>query len=256
MPLVTITTTGADGKYVLEDAPPCFGVLVAEANGQRSRGIEVHDDARLVVEPTTHVRGRVDLAGRVGMFSVSVGHVENSFVGTAQIMAIVGPDGRFALEGVVPGQVVIGISERGRSMSGHGAMRRMQVGPRGLDDLVLEVPAGRELRVLVRGNDTLPSAPIFVVDGTFEATSMTELTRRTGTHQLATALGRGVIGSPPAEIAERYVAGDLLATFSSAPTGPATACALRRLASCEDDMKVKCVPVPGNAALVTIDVNR
>ena len=256
MRLVDITTTGADGKFVLEHAPPCFGVVVAEANGLRSRGIEAREGVRLVIEPTTHVRGRVDLAGRVGMFSVSVGHVENRFVGTAQIVGIVGPDGRFAIDGIVPGDVVIGIAERGRSMSGHGAMRRMRVGPRGLDDLVLEVPAGRELRVLLRGNDTLPQAPVFIVDGTFDATSMTELLRRVGEHQIATTLARGVIGAPPAEVAQRYASGDLLATFSSAPTGPATACALHRLAGCEDTMRVKCVAVPANAALVTLEVNR
>lgn len=254
--MLDVVTTDAQGRYVLEYAPGCYGALVAQRGTERSDVISATEGARLVLQPTTHVRGRVDLAGRAGMFAVSVSRASDAvFVGNSTVIAMVGSDGRFSVDGVVPGKVVIGLSEGSRSISGHGSMKHLRVGPRGLDNVVLEVPAGRELRVLVRGNDIFTGPPVFVVDGAVEAKTLGELVWRAGQHQMATTAVRAISSVPP-EIAGHYRPGDLFGTFPSAPTGAATACAMRSATGCSDAIRVECVPVPANAALVTIEANK
>ncbi|MDQ3338256.1 MAG: protein kinase [Myxococcota bacterium] len=255
--MVDVTTTDDQGRFVLEHGPACYGAIVAEHRGERSVVLEARDGARLVVQPTTHVRGRVDIAGRVGMFSVSITHAKRSFLGTANVMAMVGPDGRFSIDGVIPGDVIIGLADGARSMTGHGAMKRLHVPPRGLEDVVLEVPVGRELRVLVRGNDMIAMTPIFVVDGAVEAKTLVELVHRVGQHQMATAATNPVPTVLPPELVGHAKPGDLLATFTSAPTGRASACAMRSMGGgCDSPMQVVCAPVPANTVLTTIEVNK
>jgi hypothetical protein len=138
----------------------------------------------------------------------------------------------------------------------HGSMKRLHVGPRGLEDVVIEVPVGRELRVLVRGNDMIAMTPIFVVDGAAESKTLVELFQRVGQHQMATASANPVPNVLPPELVGHAEPGDMLATFTSAPTGRSTACAMRRLSECGQPMEVVCVPVQANTVLTTIEVNK
>jgi predicted Ser/Thr protein kinase len=251
--LFETTTSDAEGKFVLEHAPACYGVMLAQHGRERSRPISSQDHARLMLQSTTRIRGRVDLGGRVGNFVVSVApwsSVGAASVLAASVNAAVAPDGSFEVDGVLAGDAMIGVGEAGRVLHGHSAMRRAKIGQRGLDDVSLELPSGREVRVLLR-DATFAGAPVFAISGTFRGKTMGELFRSVQL-QLAITDAAPVVGAPPPAIAPSYREGDLLATFTSAPTGPATVCALQRLPGCGTDIPIRCKPLPANAALVTL----
>jgi predicted Ser/Thr protein kinase len=247
-----VATTDANGKFEIERGPRCWGVMTAQHGSDRARPIAAREGARLVLQPTTSVRGRVELGGRVGSFTVSVSQRIDNVLGGVGITAPVAADGSFEVRGIIAGETTIGVGEGTLTLANHASMRPLRVAPgRPIDNLVLELPAGREVRVLIRGSATFVGAPVFVIDGNFAGKVLTDLFALES-RQIATSQARAVLGRPAPEIASHYRPGDLLAAFASAPTGRATVCVMPRIRDCIDVVPITCKPVPANAAVVVL----
>ena len=246
-----IATADAAGKFAIA-APSCYGIVVAGSGRLRSRPLAAADGVRLVVEPTITIRGRVELGGRVGTFLVGATTMSDS-IGSAGVLAPIASDGTFQLDGVLPGDVLLGVLEGLRTTSTLTSMQRVRIDPkRPPQDLALELPAGREVRVLLRGTG-FPGAPVFAVTGKFTGKTIRDLFAFVGNQQMATTMSSPQRGKVPEELATTYKPGDLVATFATAPMGRATICTMLPMRSCETDVPIVCVEASANAAVVLIE---
>jgi len=146
-------------------------------------------------------------------------------------------------------------------------MQEINVGPKGRTDVEVRRASDRMLRVVVRSSVNVPlsGAQVFVVAGTVSIKTVKEFEGLLRSPGMALEMARQLTGETPPELG-KLVAGDLVATFKSAPTGIATACAVGltgditdpsfrdKLREHRDQLEVRCAPLGPDTMAATIEV--
>jgi predicted Ser/Thr protein kinase len=260
------TKTGPDGKFEIPDAVR-DGVIVAELGDRRSHPLEIADDIKLALVPTSRLEGRIDLAGEVPNRVVVV--VWDTSVSTTLRYAMIAPvarDGSFTLDGVPRGDIRVFAGTEGlheRLVGGTNMKLRSPV----VRGLALSLArSARVIHVLVRSSVStrLANAQVFVLPGKHTSMSVAALSQlfRGGTMSMA----RQLEGErAPRQVVGAAQPGDLFATVSDVPDGVASACALglpvlsdeelaRKVNNNLDKISMVCAPIPDKAEVVTIEV--
>lgn len=262
---IRLATADAQGRYRL-DHVESDAIIVAQLGALRSRVRAAKDKGRLVLQPTTRIAGRV-VDGEPQQLTVFAMSAERNESPMFQVLAPVAPDGTFTLEGVPIGRLRIGAAHSAGLVGQSFAMQEITVGPKGKTELVLHRAQDRKLRVVVRTSVNVPlaGAQVFVVSGTTSIKTVKEIEDLLQARGLAVELARPLTGETPPELG-RLAAGDLVATFKSAPVGVASACALGLTGDLADptfreelekhleDAEIRCVPVTPDAKVVTVEV--
>jgi hypothetical protein len=253
------------GRYELEHVP-AGSIVVAQLGERRSRARPARSGDRLELAPTARVAGRV--VERVGaqpvVFAIPADRDAQPMY---QLVAPIMADGSFELGGVPLGKLRVGVVSRFGAGGQSFATQEITVTAAGLANLELRAAPERSLGVIVRSSSAVPlsGAHVFVAAGTVSIATSKEIERVLFAPGVAVESARAVIGEPPPELGT-LVPGDLAARFSNAPLGLATACALGysgdladpalrdKLAKHHDKLDVRCVPVPPDAKVVTVEV--
>jgi hypothetical protein len=259
-----IVTTDAAGTYAIDDAPVQGGLYAGL--GDRRAAQELTDHAKLVLQPTRRVAGKVKLDGisRSQVFVMIAPEGGAMFV---HGFATLDPDGGFAVDGVMTGAVSVGVMRWNAERSGDIAFTKLPASTEPVTGLQLATTRfDRKLVVLVRSELAAPldGAQIFVMAGRVQVKTAEELNKR----------GRGSVGSMrfahpvvgeavPAAARDLLRHGDLVAEFDEAPVGEVTACAIgmngdvgdpefwRKLQDHSKDLQVRCATAnAGDAAIV------
>ena len=146
---VGTTTTDAAGRYVIANGPD-GGVVIAQRGDQRSLPVELASANRLVLAPTTTVRGHLDRAGRA-RDAVIIARLDDP--GAAQhyvASAPVAADGSFELAGMMRGHWHIGPLVDLPGFHGRVELEPIVIGARPIEDLALTLAPGRDVTVIVR----------------------------------------------------------------------------------------------------------
>ena len=258
-----VTTTDAKGAFTLEHVQEA-AVILSQLGDKRSLPRHIKDGDKLVLQPTTTIAGRVDehSPDRSMVFALADGS------SMYQMVAPIRSDGTFTLSGVPLGKLRVGAISRSGSAVGQSiAMQVITVGPTGNANIEIKRTDTRKLRVVVRSKSAVPlsGAMVFVMTG-----KVTSIKTVKDTDQILRSPGvaveqaRALSGETPPEL--HLLAGDLVATFASAPTGTATACALglfgdlsdqhlmEKISKHRDQVPVGCTPVTSDANVVTLEV--
>jgi len=261
---IRTATTGRDGRFAIADAAD-DAVVVAELGARRSPPAAVAGDVRLALAPTGRLEGRVDLTGEASAnVVVIVRDVAWPILPRYSILAPVAADGSFAVDGVPRAQLRVfaaidGLSEK---VTGSAIVSARQPVVRGI---ALSLSRStRVVHVVVRNtvNTRLANAEVVVLPGRVPSTNALEMNRhfRGGSIRWA----RQLEGEHAArQIVEAAQPGDLFATMTEVPDGPASACAMglpelsddeleHKLYAHFDRLQVICVPIPDDVDLVTI----
>ncbi len=250
-----VTTTDKDGTYALEQVAD-FATVLAEHGSFRTTAIVAADAPardRLVLHPTTTIRGRVAPNARIANIFV-IPRAPGASTLFHQL-APIAPDGTFVLEHAPIGPVDVGLRIETTTTWRLTGLQRIDVPRGGVDDVVLEARPGRELSVRVRNalSGPLAGAFVFIVPGHTTASTR---------HELEIALhsdgGTHTYAPGPDE--------ELHATFDKAPIGDATLCATGLSGDMSDpslrlrlrdkvfELDIRCQPLPAGATSATIDV--
>jgi hypothetical protein len=263
---VRIGRTDAQGRFRLAGVPD-KAVIVAQHGDLRSIVRTATDGDRLVLQPTTTIRGRV-IGPDASRLTVFVVHGDRDRSPMYQLQAPVAPDGSFSLAGAPIGRLRIGAARSGGGIGQAIALQDLTVGPSGATNVVVKTADRRKLRVLVRSaaETSLSGAQVFVASGTVAIKTVKELQRLLHADGLAIEIARPITGGETPPELGKLLPGDMVATFTSAPAGAATACAIglsgdladpefrQRLQRHVDELELRCVPVAPEAKAVTIEV--
>jgi len=259
-------STGADGRFEIADAVD-DGVVISELADRRSSPTRIAEDVTLVLEPTSRLEGRVELAGEE---PANVVFVVKDLAWPINlrysIVAPVAPDGTFAVDGVPRHAVRVFASIAGVSDKVMGGMNLTVRTPvvRGL--ALSLVRSTRVVHVLVRNTVTtrLANAEVVVLAGHVPSMNALDMNRQFRGGSIRWA--RQLEGEhAPQQIVGAAQPGDLFATMTDVPDGPASACALglpeladeelsRKIEAHLDKIQVICIAIPEDADLVTIAV--
>ncbi len=259
------TQTGHDGTFIL-DSPP-GGIVVAQHGELRSGPRPTATEVTLALAPTSRVEGRLALGGihhtRVNVFARDASlPVERSYGTLAPVRA----DGTFTLAGVPRGAVKV-YAILNDLAAPQSTLTTLVVDQPIETNVVLNLPPpGRTLHVLVRSTVAVgtANAEVYLTDGSKSLATLADLIRTEGSRrsQIARHLDDDI--PDPARGSARD--GDLLASFAEAPSAAATACALalpqeladpnllKKITDNLSKLELRCVPVPPEARVVTIEV--
>jgi hypothetical protein len=262
---IRTATTSADGTFVIADAPD--GIAVAQFGNLRSPAVRTRPQVKLVVAPTSRVSGTVDLAGLPAPKVVVTAAPHDPDSTGYGVIAPVGRDGSFTLDGVPRGDVDVSVvvdAAIGSSM----ATKRLMITQPEISGVALAVPASRrEITVLVRSTvgAPAPNAQVLILPGaqpetlTYKRLKDRAVDAAALNLRFARPLDKSVpdggLGKP----------GDL-AVEIAVPEGPSSACALGLPADIIDPaiqkaadqfderINFSCVPVPPDAKVVVVKV--
>ena len=250
---VRFTTTDAAGRYVIHDAP-AIAVVIAEHGAERSLPAPLAATNRLVLEPTSIVRGTVDRhAGPQMAVVIAQADTTSSYA----VMAPIAADGTFELRGVPRGHDQIG------TLVWHGIARSTKsLQPIVVEDaevgaIALTVEPGRDVEVIVR------STSATALDGALVVSARGHVAPRT------LAQARGLLASAHARPVDRRATsaarpGDVVATLADVPRIATTVCA-RAFAGDLADVshlsklmqhaeELRCRPLAADASQITLEV--
>ena len=260
-----VTTTNADGTFEIADAAE-FGSVLASHGDLRSRPALLAEQVTLRLEPTSTLRGRVDLRGVPSQsVSVIVLDPDQPDVRYAWV-APVARDGTFELGGVPRKKlrVLTGIeSTASRTGPAVTVVARAPV----IDGIALDVPSlDRTVHVIVRSTVNVPvgNAAVLAMPGKIPSMSARQLRARvTGSNE---KLARQIEGErAPAPVVKLARSGDVFASME-VPEGEASACAIalpsdladpslsRKIDANLDKLIIECIPIPAGAEAVVIEV--
>jgi hypothetical protein len=264
---VRSTQSGPDGRFEIADAVD-DAVVIAELGDRRSSPVAYPDNPRLVLEPTSRLEGRVDLAGehRTKVF-IAVMDLARAVLVRYSLVAPVMADGSFTLSGVPRREVRVFATVEGATgevMGGKNIVVRDPV----IRGVTLSLKRSeRVLHVLVRNlvNTRLANAQVVVQPGKIASTNLLEYNRKFQAGSVHWA--RQLEGEhAPKQVVAVARPGDLFATITSAPEGLASACAMALPELSDADMRRKfnaqldkipmtCTVIPEGAELVMIEVS-
>ena len=261
-----LTTTDAAGHFVLRDAAK-VGAVAAQLADRRSRPAVITDRVKLVLEPTRSVSGRVDLAG----IPYTHVHVVAEPIDLSALFfntrAAVGPDGTFALSGVTPGAVRIGVSVRDHG-SRHLEFGSIPTSPGPVIGLQLAVATStHKIDVVIRSAvaTTIEGAEVFLISARQQLQNLGDLVRGTASLQYYPA--KPIVGDSLAgPLAGTIRSGDLLAHVEHASRGDLTVCAFsfpdlldpavqRNMDADVSRITVKCKQIGPDANVVVLEVS-
>ncbi len=264
----SFATTDANGAYRI-DHVPAIATVMAQLGDRRSQPVVAGEADRLVLAPTTHVRGKVVATGvAVTTTMVVVISNESNTSPMYQQVAPVAPDGSYELDGVLVGKARIGALVQ-RGVAGQAfALVQIEPGLKGLDNVALPFGTGRRVRVVVRSASSAPlsGARAMIVPGKLVIKTVRDMMQVLRGNGMEIAPAHGWIGEPPAELAGKLAAGDLVATFETAPLGETSLCAMGlsgdlsdpaledKLVKHGDELELTCQTLAADATVVTIDV--
>jgi predicted Ser/Thr protein kinase len=260
------TTSRADGTFELPEATS-GGIVVAEAGDLRSQPGRVGEGIVLALAPTSRVEGRVDLRG-VAPTNVTVAVRDpTQSIGEMIVVAPVHADGTFSVVGVGRGKMIV-----------HAQVNRVRASLLSGTPLTVEAPivrdvaltaptSSRVVHVVVRSTvgSALKRAEVIVMPGVIRSSNVAELQRSLRGFQQRSALRIEGEHAPPSVLAVAKP-GDVYATVSDAPEGPASACAIgmpsevtdpdldQKIPAHLDKIEVRCVPLAENASVVLVEV--
>ena len=221
-------TSDDDGRFEIEAAAG-RGSIAAEAGTRRSQAQGIADHARLVLEPTRRITGRVDLAGvpasRVTVHAMVPGTGE----GLVQIVAPVAPDGTFALDGAPLrgfglGAMIFGNGEFNENIQ----LRDIRAGTSPLTNVALDLGlSDRTVDVGIRSAATtqLEGAEVVLFGGRPQIATLADLQRFRGLGMQFHMAQHADGGELPAELAGKLGRDDLWAHIENAAPGELTVCA-------------------------------
>ncbi|HEU4728965.1 MAG TPA: carboxypeptidase-like regulatory domain-containing protein, partial [Kofleriaceae bacterium] len=261
-----VTRTGPDGRFEIPDAVEA-AIAIAELGDRRSSPAVATEGVTLELGPTSRLEGRVDLAGQEPTrVTILIKDLARPMSLPYALVAPVAADGSFRLDGVPRHELrvfaaVVGLSDqvmRGTTITVRGAVAR------GIELSLTR--STRTVQVLVRNsvNSRLANAQVVVLAGRVPSMNLLEMNRqfRGGTMRWARQL-EGEHAPPQIVAAARP--GDLFATMTQVPDGPASACGLsvpdladedfgRKMYAHLDKIPVTCTPIPEDADVVTLEV--
>jgi hypothetical protein len=262
---VRVATSDTQGAFQLPNVE-ADAIIVAQHGDQRSRVRRAKDKDKIVLQPTARLSGRV-LDREPHQLTVFVLPADRDMSPMYQMLAPIAPDGTFTIERVPIGRVRIGVAHGAGTVGQSFAAQEITVGAKGRSDLAVRRPEDRKLRVLVRSSANVPlsGAQVLVVAGNVSIKTVKEIESLLRSPGLAVEMARALTGETPPELGT-LVPGDLVATFTNAPTGVASACAIGltgdftdpsfrdKLQKHLDELEVRCVPVGPDAKAATIEV--
>ncbi|HEY0195230.1 MAG TPA: serine/threonine-protein kinase [Kofleriaceae bacterium] len=265
--------TGPDGKFELADAVE-DAVVVAELGDRRSAPESVLAPASgasrplvLTLAPTSRLEGTVDLAGQPAVdVRISVKDLARPMSLPYSLTAPVAADGTFAVGGVPRHEVrvfVIVEGLNGKAVGGTNVTVREPV----VSGVSLSAAtSSRKVHVLVRStvNMRVANAEVVVLPGRIASMNAFEMNKqfRGG----VTRWARQIEGeNAPKEVVAAAQPGDLFATMTEVPDGPATACALgmpelsndsieRKMSAQLAKLQFICQPIADDASVVLVHV--
>ena len=262
-----VATTGKTGEFEIPDAPP-EGAAIAQLGAARSRPVALADTLTLALEPTSRIEGRIDLRGEPpSRVMVSVLDLRLPLSTPYEILAPVGPDGSFAVEGVPRAQVRVFAELRNPRTRSYASATVDVRGPALRGVAIAVARSRRAVHVIVRSTvaEPVPNAVVYVFPGHRASTSALEMLRDVRTANEHDA--RQIEGEQaPLPVVARARAGDMFATMHEVPEGAATACAIGLPADLSDPdlnskidanlskIEVRCTPIPADAEAVVVEV--
>ncbi|HEX5062780.1 MAG TPA: serine/threonine-protein kinase [Kofleriaceae bacterium] len=260
-----IAKTDAQGRFTIDHVPK-DAIIVAQSGELRSRVKPAKPNDRLVLEPTVTVTGKYD-GPNAAQLMVFIVNADRDRSPMYQMLAPIASDGSFTLSGVPVGHLRIGAVQAGTGGRQSFAMQDITTGPKGLSDVIVKRADSRKVRVIVRSSAVVPlsGAQVFIVAGAISIKTVKEIESVLRSPGMAIEVARPISGETPPDLG-KVVAGDLLATFNSAPTGVATACAIglsgdfsdpgfrEKVQRHIDELEVRCVPLAPDTKAATIEV--
>jgi predicted Ser/Thr protein kinase len=260
-----IATADSTGRYKL-DHVPANSIIVAQAGEQRSRVRSARDGDKLVLQPTARISGRV-VDREPHQLTVFAVPAEPGMSPMYQMIAPVAADGTFTIDRVPIGRLRIGAAHSTGGLGQSFTTQEITVGAKGRSNVEVRRASDRKLRVVVRSSVNVPlsGAQVLVVAGMVSIRTVKEIETVLRTPGMSMEMARSLTGETPPELG-KLVPGDLVATFKTAPTGVATACAIGltgdlgdpgfrdKLQKHIDELEVKCVPIGPDAKAATIEV--
>jgi hypothetical protein len=260
------TTSGPDGTFELAAASQ-NALIVAELADRRSSPENAAESVTLKLEPTSSVEGRVELRGEpptnVTVFVRDPKRASVDFT----VIAPARSDGTFVLERVLRGNKMVHVQVSRASRDRLAGAPVVVAGPvvRGV---VLEVPrSNRVIHVVVRSTAgiALSNAEVFVMAGKAAPPNAAELLKTF--KDLTQRVALPIEGErAPASVRKLAKRGDVYATVSEAPEGPATACAIplpneisdpdlqQKVSAHPDKIEVRCVPIGEHDEVELIEI--
>jgi predicted Ser/Thr protein kinase len=261
--------TNARGELDLPEVVP-EGVVIAEHGDRRSSAARVADTVKLVLEPTSHIRGRVALdqyhytAATIMAYSDDAAWKEHGYY----LRAPVHSDGTFELAGVLrrPTRVGVGVRETSGST---GRTVAINVDRATIDGIELSLVATRRtVHVLVRSTVRMavPAASVMLYAALVETTTAKDLNARTDS--VAQLMPTRVdMNRVPAEVKALARRDDLYGQFDRVPDGAASLCATglpepddiddelqKKIMAELERVEVRCVPLAADAKVIVIEV--
>jgi hypothetical protein len=268
-PSTRTAVTGSDGTFDIPDAP-LEGAVVAERDHLRAPSVAIADHVRLTLQPTSRIEGKVDLNGippqRVTIVArdsaISIGDI------TYAVVAPVQQDGSFVVDGVQRGKVIVSTAVQGPTgptLTGVTLDVKQPV----VTGVALSLASSsRSVDVIVRSTVgmPLPNAQVAILPGIMPAKS-TAKGLNTAAVSASLNVANHVEAAPvPERVALAKKPGDLFATMTNVPDGPASVCALAlpadlsdpqlttKIISHMDKLEVRCAPITDVNKVIVLEV--
>ena len=263
---IRVTTTAADGTFEIPDAVE-HGSVLAQHGELRSLPARLADNVTLKLEPTTKIRGRVDLRGEPHQSVIVIALDPDAPDVRYGWAAPPAKDGSFEMGGVPRKRLkVFTAIERTTSLTGPSV--EVDTRSPGAQQIALVVPSSkRVVHVIVRStvNVSVGNAAVLVMSGRVASMTARQLRQKvTGSNE---QLARQIEGErAPAPVVKEARSGDLFATMNEVPEGVATACALalpadladpslgKKIDGNLDKLRIECTPIPDKAEVVVVEV--
>jgi hypothetical protein len=252
------------GHFAIPNSPPT-GVIAAQLGDRRSLAVSVGDHLKLVLDPTRHLAGNVEMGtiARTKLFVV-VEPLERSSL-AYQLVAPIDSDGNFTLDGVPIVPIRIGVSIENHNFGGRIAFETIPAGTAPVTDIKLAVTTSdRTLDVLARSTIAIPFdvAQILILPGHHKIANVADLTKLASGVQ--SGFARPLVGEASGDAKDRIQTGDLVAHFTSVQPGDLTVCAIGLMGDFADpvqrqkiqahsrEFEIRCEMIDGAAKAVVV----
>ncbi|MEO8550496.1 MAG: protein kinase, partial [Kofleriaceae bacterium] len=240
--------TDAQGRFAIARNGP-GALVVAQQGDRRSRVARFTDAVRLVLAPTTTIRGRVRGSPDRGMRYVSMPELDDY-----DLVAPIRGDGTFELAGVPVGPIELHAIQLEGAHAASGT--HLEVDTARVQDVELEAPSARTLDVIVRSVTTTPdeAAQVTILAGTHVATTAGALLSLRSRFQSTTELARALVDEPPPALAKLVAPGDVIVHARGVPLGTITVCAQASNLEAAPAQPIHCEIVDATASHVLVRV--
>ncbi|HEX3475347.1 MAG TPA: carboxypeptidase-like regulatory domain-containing protein, partial [Kofleriaceae bacterium] len=227
-PALRIVTTDADGRFVIEDAPPA-GALAAELADRRSMPAMIADRVTLTLEPTRSITGHIDL-GQAPYTRAVLGCARAGSYAFV-LSAPIAPDGSFVITGAPPHALQLGLRiPMENVLTTRVEHRTIPPGDAPVTGVRFDaVASDRTVDVLIRSPITTPlqGATVIMFPGKRTIRIASDLGRLQPAWSMYHLMAMPVIGNhAPRAVLDRLRSGDLLAQFPHVDPGELTVCAI------------------------------